>query len=447
MTEIQVIFLFTSQKNLSIEQKHQIQEIVKKEYERFFNAANAINVKLYDGQAIDNPNDIILSIASDSHILNEGKIRGKMRDSIAEKFSALSYMSWMGFSGKIGLKDGLINPKGTDGERNNTDDSTDNPTTGRPDPVDYIERAKQYIAKEPKYSFDRLKISQETKERINNALDRIRYEREVFGEWGLYAIMPSPVCGMSFYGAPGTGKSMAAEAIAQKLKKPIIRASYADIENKYVGEGPKNVSAIFLAAEQQDAVLFIDEADSLLSKRLVNVSDPSGQAMNSMRSQLLICLENYHGVIIFATNLVVNYDRAFESRLINIEFKVPDVRTRKEIWESHIYPSSESKVQLNIPLAADINLGELSGKYEFVGRDIRNCVVNACVMARSRNCPQLTQSLIIEAAENLLEDANRMAVAEDMTAQKKSATPEQHAMAEIIRKTKKDNAGLTEAPT
>ena len=57
-----------------------------------------------------------------------------------------------------------------------------------------------------------------------------------------------------------------------------------------MGEGPKNVSAIFLAAEEQDAVLFIDEADSLLSKRLVNVSDPSGQAMNSMRSQLLICL-------------------------------------------------------------------------------------------------------------------------------------------------------------
>lgn len=446
MTEIQVIFLFTSMKNLSVEQKKQIQEIVKEEYERFFNITDAISVKLYDGQAIGNPNDIILSIATDSHVLNEGKIRGKMRDSIAAKFGNLSFMNRNGFSGKIGLKDGLVNAQVSDTKRNNADASDDNLPKGQSDSMDYKERAKQYIAKEPKYSFDRLKISPETKKRINNALDRIRYEQEVFNEWGLYAIMPSPVCGLSFYGAPGTGKSMAAEAIAHELKKPIIRASYADIENKYVGEGPKNVSAIFLAAEQQNAVLFIDEADSLLSKRLVNVADPSGQAMNSMRSQLLICLENYHGVVIFATNLVVNYDRAFESRLINIEFQIPDVETRKEIWKSHIYSSPNSKIQLNIPLAEDINLEELAQNYEFVGREIRNCVVNACVTARSRNCRQLNQMLLIEAAEDLLKSARELASAEDMTAQRKGATPEQHTIAELIRNSKKDGADAIEAP-
>lgn len=96
------------------------------------------------------------------------------------------------------------------------------------------------------------------------------------------------------------------------------------------------VKAIFRAAEKQDAVLFLDESDSLLSKRLTNVSDGSAQAINSMRSQLLICLEKFKGVVIFATNLVVNYDRAFLSRLINIEFPMPDQEARMEIWNRHI---------------------------------------------------------------------------------------------------------------
>ncbi len=66
---------------------------------------------------------------------------------------------------------------------------------------------------------------------------------------------------------------------------------------------------------------FFDEADSLLSKRLTSVSQGSEQAINSMRSQLLICLEEFRGIVIFATNLVINYDQAFLTRLISVEFK------------------------------------------------------------------------------------------------------------------------------
>lgn len=435
MIDIQVIFLFTSLKNLTLEQKQQIQETVKDEYERFFNVSDAISIKLYDGQAVHNPNDIILAIASDSHIVNEGKIRGKMRDAVAQKIANFPFMSQMGFSGKIGLKDGLIETNDIVKPTDTGNVKTSNAPKESADLTDYKERAKQYIAVEPKYSFNQLKISSDTMNQIKSALGRIQFERKVFEEWGLHAIMPSPVCALSFYGAPGTGKSMAAEAIASHLGKKIIRASYADIENKYVGEGPKNVSAIFIAAEEQDAVLFIDEADSLLSKRLVNVSEPSGQAMNSMRSQLLISLENYHGIAIFATNLAINYDHAFVSRLINVEFKVPDASIREEIWKAHIYPTPDSKIQLNIPLADDINLQELAEKYAFVGRDIRNCVVNACVTLCMRGESKLSQAILIESADQLVNANNSIATTEDTT-QKKSATPEQHALAEIIRKTK-----------
>lgn len=157
---------------------------------------------------------------------------------------------------------------------------------------------------------------------------------------------------------------MAAEAVAQKMGKKILSATDEDIESKYHGEGPKMVKAIFRAAEKQDAVLFLDESDSLLSKRLTNVSDGSAQAINSMRSQLLISLEKFKGVVIFATNLVVNYDRAFLSRLINIEFSMPDVNARMEIWNEHIRGAG-----IQIPLAPDVKVMELAENYEFCGRD------------------------------------------------------------------------------
>ena len=80
--------------------------------------------------------------------------------------------------------------------------------------------------------------------------------------------------------------------------------SYADIESKYHGDGPKNLKSIFYAAERDKAVLFIDEADSLLSKRLTSINTGSEQAINSMRSELLICLEKFEGIVIFATNIV-----------------------------------------------------------------------------------------------------------------------------------------------
>ena len=202
--------------------------------------------------------------------------------------------------------------------------------------LDYASRAKAYVPVEPAYSFDRVILPDDVLEKIESAINILRYERKVFQEWGLYEIQPNPSSSLSFFGPSGTGKTMAAEAIAEKLGKKILKVSYADVESKYHGEGPKMVKAIFLAAEKEDAVLFFDEADSLLSKRLTNVSQGSEQAINSMRSQLLICLEEFKGIVIFATNLVVNYDNAFLTRLISVEFKNPDATTRKRIWDSEL---------------------------------------------------------------------------------------------------------------
>ncbi|MCQ2378269.1 MAG: ATP-binding protein [Victivallaceae bacterium] len=228
-------------------------------------------------------------------------------------------------------------------------------------------------AKAPLYSFDQLVLPDNTRDAIIEAVQVLKVETIVFDQWGLRQIEPFPKTALNFFGPPGTGKTLSAHAIARFLDKKILIASYAELESKYHGDGPKNVKAIFQEAEKSGAVLFLDEADSLLSKRLTNVTQGSEQAINSMRSQLLINLEQFHGVVIFATNLIQNYDKAFETRVTHIEFKMPDKSCREKIWRQHL-PAS-------LPRAGDVDPEKLSEIENVCGRDIRNAVIRAAVGA------------------------------------------------------------------
>lgn len=278
------------------------------------------------------------------------------------------------------------------------------------DEYDYEKLSYNYQAVEPRFSFEQVILPQKTLEQIEEAIGVLEVETKVFDEWGLRAIIPEATSALSFYGPPGTGKTMTAEAIAHKLGKKILRATYADIESKFHGEGPKMVKAIFRAAERDDAVLFLDESDSLLSKRLTNVSDGSAQAINSMRSQLLISLESFKGIVIFATNLVVNYDRAFLSRLINIEFMNPTAVERKKIWWNHLRTD-----KVHVPLATDVNVNFLAERYELCGREIKNVVKNACVSAALKKKEIVSQQDFIEASVKAIDERNRVNSAKDQT--------------------------------
>lgn len=301
------------------------------------------------------------------------------------------------------------------------------------DEFDYEKLSENYQSEVPRYSFSQVILPDSLREQILEAVGTIQVEEKVFDEWGLRSIIPNASSAISFYGPPGTGKSMAAEAIAQKLGKKILRATYADIESKFHGEGPKMVKAIFRAAERDNAVLFLDESDSLLSKRLTNVSDGSAQAINSMRSQLLICLEQFKGIVIFATNLVVNYDKAFLSRLINIEFKVPDFEARKAIWNEHLCGEG-----LRIPLDADVNIDELAEKFVFCGREIKNSVKDACVTVAMAGRDKVYQADLLKASEKTKIESEKVMKADDHT--KAKLSDEQNAALKDAMQKKLDNA-------
>lgn len=410
MTQIKIVFLFAPVSCFEKELLDRVKVIVTEEYCKLYGCSpESIYVKICEGKSASKGVDMALFIASQEKRLNEGTMRGMLKKEVANRLILL-------FPRKSGFK-GCITTVDDSFDENKSSAPQTAQRTGEVNedaPGEYKKRAVAYEAVDPVYTYDMLVISPETRAAIEAAVGRIQYEQKVFDEWGLYAIMPNPVSALSFYGPPGTGKTMAADAIAHHLGKKIIHASYADIESKYHGEGPKNVSALFLAAEQQDAVLFIDEADSLLSKRLTNVSQGSEQAINSMRSQLLICLESFHGIVIFATNLVVNYDRAFLSRLISVEFPLPDKKSRTIIWKKHLRGTQGARAKLNIPLAPDVDEEKLA-VYELCGREIRNAVVSACVHTCMEKLTYVDQAHLCRSAEEQIASRGKVSQTDDHT--------------------------------
>ncbi|HBE16587.1 MAG TPA: ATP-binding protein [Cyanobacteria bacterium UBA11367] len=288
---------------------------------------------------------------------------------------------------------------------------------GNNDESSIAERAGQYQAQPPLYDFGQLVVSDSVLDSLIAAVDAIEVEFIVFDEWGLRKIQPNPRTVLNFYGPPGTGKTLAAHAISAKLGKQILLASYADIESKFHGDGPKNLKAIFHAAERDKALLFIDEADSLLSKRLTEVNSGSEQAINSMRSELLICLEQFRGTVIFATNLVENYDKAFETRIRHIHFPMPDEKCRREIWRQHL--------PIKMPLSPNVLIDELAKVDNVCGREVREAVIDAANRAalKAKKQGKHPRDGIVEMKDLL--DAIERKKAERITNRTSNLTPEE----------------------
>lgn len=400
---------------------------------KFYGEFPQQDIKYY----IHNEPDTDVYVMEHARFSNYNKVIRDSIETIVQRFAGNPkvniYLDYSSIDPKFdpltSLKSGVVE----ESKKNLTNNQEKSPK--KSDEFEYDKLSENYQAEEPRYSFDQVILPASVEEKINEAIGTIQVEQKVFDEWGLRSIIPNASSAISFYGPPGTGKSMAAEAVASKLGKKILRATYADIESKYHGEGPKMVKAIFRAAERDDAVLFLDESDSLLSKRLTNVSDGTGQAINSMRSQLLICLEQFRGIVIFATNLVVNYDRAFLSRLINIEFPVPDQNARKLIWERHLIGKG-----LHIPLSSDLNIDELAEKYIFCGREIKNSVKNACVSVALSGKEYVFQSDLLKSAEEVKLEADKVSKADDHTKVVKLSQEQNNALKDALQE-KLDKCG------
>lgn len=223
--------------------------------------------------------------------------------------------------------------------------------------------------KKPRYTVKDIILSDLLLEQINEAIVKIDYYSTIYKEWGFEKVDPEGKgIIINFSGPPGTGKTRTAEAFAGTIKKDIIQISLSDIESKFMGETAKNITNMFKVAKELNAVIFIDEADTLLGKRLSSVTQGIDNEVNTMRSTLLIELENHDGIVIFATNFKKNYDSAFLSRISHqIEFKLPELAEREKLFDMMLVT--------NIPLAenrTDLISKAAVASEGFAGRDIRS---------------------------------------------------------------------------
>ena len=194
----------------------------------------------------------------------------------------------------------------------------------------------------PRFTLERdVVLPSISKMHIDEALIKINHHKTIYIDWGFEEVDPvGKGIVLNFFGRPGTGKTLTAEALAGTLKKPFISLGIAEIESKFMGETSKNIQTVFALAKEYDAVIFFDEADTLLGKRLSSVTQGVDNEVNSMRSTMLIELERFDGVAIFATNFAENYDKAFESRISHhIHFELPDFNGRKAIFDKMFVPT------------------------------------------------------------------------------------------------------------
>lgn len=230
-----------------------------------------------------------------------------------------------------------------------------------------------FIPVNPRYDFEQIIMDKEIKKTIFDALNVIENKELIYKVWGFEKVDSKPRSVLNFFGPPGTGKTMCAHAIAKHLSKPLLALNYSEIESKYVGDAPKNLKKAFETAKELDAVMFFDEADSFLGKRIENVSQGAEQALNSLRSQMLILLEDFEGVVLFATNLVTNFDKAFNSRILaNIKLDLPNKEARAEIIKVSLPPF----LPIEKPFT-DEEILEISEIIDgFSGREIKNAILS-----------------------------------------------------------------------
>ena len=231
---------------------------------------------------------------------------------------------------------------------------------------------------DPKATWDDLVLPDEQLTLLHQIADQVGQRHTVYEAWG-YAAKMNRGLGISalFAGDSGTGKTMAAEVMANDLQLNLYRIDLSAVVSKYIGETEKNLRRIFDAAEAGGAILLFDEADALFGKRS-EVRDSHDRYANIEVSYLLQRMEAYRGLAILTTNLKSALDTAFLRRIrFVVQFPFPDAAQRAEIWRRSFPPGAPVE-NLDFDKLARLNVA---------GGNIRNIALNAAFLAADAGEP------------------------------------------------------------
>ena len=241
---------------------------------------------------------------------------------------------------------------------------------------------------EPKATWNDIVLPAAELKLLTQLAAQVRNRSTVYDGWGFRNKMTRGL-GITalFAGQSGTGKTMAAEVIANDLRLALYRIDLSAVMDKYVGVTEKNLRRVFDAAENGGAVLFFDEADALFGKRS-EVKDNLDRFGNIQINYLLQRMEAYRGLAVLATNLKSALDPAFMRRLrFIVDFPYPGATERRTIW-AKVFPQDMPLAVLDLDRLARLNL---------TGGSIHNIALNAAFLAAA-SASAVTMPIVLEAA-------------------------------------------------
>jgi hypothetical protein len=255
-----------------------------------------------------------------------------------------------------------------------------------------------------KATWERLVLPAEQMALLRRIPQQVHQRNRVYEQWGFREVMNRGLgINALFAGESGTGKTMAAEVIANELGLDLFRIDLSAVVNKYIGETEKNLRRLFDTAEDSGAILFFDEADALFGKRS-EVKDSHDRYANIEINYLLQRMEAYRGLAILATNMKSALDKAFMRRLrFIVEFPFPGAAERREIWQ-RVFPAKT-------PLADPLDYAYLA-RLNLSGGSIHNVALNAAFEAAQTGGP-VTMAMLLSAVQAEFKKLERPAKASE----------------------------------
>jgi hypothetical protein len=240
---------------------------------------------------------------------------------------------------------------------------------------------------DPRATWDDLVLPADELRALHQIADQVRRRGTVYEDWGFRRKMNRGLgINALFAGDSGTGKTMAAEVIANDLRLDIYRIDLSAVVSKYIGETEKNLRRLFDAAEDGGAILFFDEADAIFGKRS-EVKDSHDRYANIEINYLLQRMESYAGLAVLATNMKSALDSAFLRRLrFIVSFPFPGLAERAAIWRRAFPPET--------PLGT-LDYARLA-RFNLTGGNIHSIALNAAFLAAREGTP-VTMPLILAA--------------------------------------------------
>ncbi|WP_396613685.1 ATP-binding protein (plasmid) [Haloferax sp. S1W] len=250
----------------------------------------------------------------------------------------------------------------------------------------------------PSVTREEVILRERTDQKLDQLQAHISNRGQIYDDWGFRGTDKSTGVVALFKGKPGTGKTMAAEALANEVGMHIYKIDLSSVVSKYIGETEENLEQIFQAAEQSNAILLFDEADSVFGDR-AEVSDATDRYANAEVNYLLQRIETYDGVIFLTTNYASNIDEAFTRRINHtVRFENPKEATRKAIWNA-AFPDETPTDGID---------AEWLAQFDFSGGEIASLAKRIAVEAASCDAESIQMKHAVRVLERDYRDAGRV---------------------------------------